>query len=398
MIAKKILLIIALAIATCSQLAAQIPTQEHSAIDMQPSQLELLHRACRHGDLDGVKQLWVTVGHESASKLCAEHDRDGFTALHNAAHGHHGTIHDGHVQIVKFILALPNAEQLYDLRNNQGRSALHLAALYGYTEIAELLLGGSNPSELAAMQDNDGQTALHFAAGYGYVETFKMFSNLPNIQELLCIQNARGLSAIYGALTGDCWPSFWCKCLNGITKEHLEVVKLIMAIAGIDQHRGVIVRELAKWARNTCQWGENLDLLKRIRYALGERIFSMICAEQDDDGDTLLHSAASEGNLQIVTFLLELPDAGMFCAIENKWGRTPYHMAKDHLFWRAIAPLDTKKSTRKILEELTQSYSIRAAFAQAYLKHQIAAHPLIAGALTGTAALGTAAVAHAYFG
>ena len=59
----------------------------------------------------------------------------------------------------------------HSLRDAEGRTLLHLAAMHGYAEIVHLLIDEGKMAPDA--RDEDGRTPLHLAAGYGQHETVK---------------------------------------------------------------------------------------------------------------------------------------------------------------------------------------------------------------------------------
>ena len=83
-----------------------------------------LHRACRNGDVNGVRDL-LRAGHDINAR-----GANGRTPLHRAAGG-------GHVELVKFLLQ-QHADST--LRDGNGRLPLHWACLSGHTPCVRLFL------------------------------------------------------------------------------------------------------------------------------------------------------------------------------------------------------------------------------------------------------------------
>lgn len=158
---------------------------------------DFLRTACICSHVTVVKMIFAVVGHDVVSQLCAMRANDEYTdsALDCA-------IKSGCLEIVKLILALPNAPALCA---RSPWTALHYAAMYGHTEIAKLILGKiPNPIGLCVMQDNMGRTPLHFAAQNGMIETVKFFLTLPYARRLCSMQDNGGNTPLhYAACNGQ---------------------------------------------------------------------------------------------------------------------------------------------------------------------------------------------------
>ena len=111
-----------------------------------------LFDAAKTGDTGAVKLL-LDQGVDMNVK-----DNDGWSALHYAA------IY-AHTKTVKFLL-----DQGVDINatDNYGRHALHFAAIYAHTETVKFLLDRGVDINV---KNNDGRHALHYAATYGYTKT-----------------------------------------------------------------------------------------------------------------------------------------------------------------------------------------------------------------------------------
>ena len=108
-------------------------------------------------NIEAVKQ-YITAGTDVNTK-----DEDGRTALHLAAY-------NGHTEIAKLLLA-NNADVNVMDAVGQTQTALHIAAWQGHPEIAKLLL--ANNADVNVM-DAVGQTPLNIAAGNGDTELVEL--------------------------------------------------------------------------------------------------------------------------------------------------------------------------------------------------------------------------------
>ena len=103
-------------------------------------------------------------------------DKDGWTALHFAAH-------NGHKLVLECLLKNNPKEQLL-LKDKLGGSALHLAASKGHTSAVEFLLN-HNSTEQLLLKDKDVWTALNSAATLGRASVIEVFlKHLPIAQHI----------------------------------------------------------------------------------------------------------------------------------------------------------------------------------------------------------------------
>ena len=137
-----------------------------------------LHTAAEHGHV-AVLQLLLERGADPRRRtLC------GWTALHLAASCPHATRHNkGHVQAVQVLLAHNNPNNSDNHNNNttslllhagtsDGRTALHMASLYGFTDVVRVLLqAGANPNAA----DHDGLTPFAVACQSHAVDCIQVY-------------------------------------------------------------------------------------------------------------------------------------------------------------------------------------------------------------------------------
>ncbi|KAL3742754.1 hypothetical protein ACJRO7_018122 [Eucalyptus globulus] len=109
-----------------------------------------LHYVAYLGKVEAVRLL---LQHDTS--VAYELDKAGESALHLAAF--HGCIN----VIDELVRSCPDA---CDIINTKGQSALHAAIIGGQNKVVEYILGMPNLENLINEQDNDGNTALHLAA------------------------------------------------------------------------------------------------------------------------------------------------------------------------------------------------------------------------------------------
>ncbi|KAM4544029.1 transient receptor potential cation channel subfamily A member 1b [Fundulus diaphanus] len=117
-----------------------------------------LHFAAQYGRINTCHRLLETI---TDSRLLNEGDERGLTPLHLASKG-------GHTKVVQLLLrkgALFHSDY-------KGWSCLHHAASEGYTQTMDILLS-ANP-KLLDKTDEDGNTALHIAARMGHVAAVRL--------------------------------------------------------------------------------------------------------------------------------------------------------------------------------------------------------------------------------
>lgn len=119
-----------------------------------------LHYACEYNRVEMVELLHTTCRQLSQALLVSAQDKYGWTPLHCAAH--HGSL----ACIKKLFEFFPSEEmeKCLHMKNNVGKSALHLACAQNRSDIVKLLLSsGANLND----QDNRGMTPLHEASYRG---------------------------------------------------------------------------------------------------------------------------------------------------------------------------------------------------------------------------------------
>ncbi|XP_062841687.1 transient receptor potential cation channel subfamily A member 1b [Trichomycterus rosablanca] len=120
-----------------------------------------LHFAAEYGRVNTCLRLLEMI---SDSRLLNEGDENGLTPLHLASRG-------GHVKVVDLLLRRGALFQ----NDYKGWSCLHHAAAEGFTQTMITLLSAN--TKLLDCSDEDGNTALHVAASKGHVAAVKLLLN-----------------------------------------------------------------------------------------------------------------------------------------------------------------------------------------------------------------------------
>jgi ankyrin repeat protein len=127
---------------------------------------------------------------ENGADIAAK-DRDGYTALHNAAICAHTKVCA--MIIRKCAESGGDVNRLIAAKDRRGRTALHEAAIHGHTKTCVFLVNeyakaGGKARELVAMADYAGDTAKYFAALNGHKEITQLFKVTPLLYDTLGVE------------------------------------------------------------------------------------------------------------------------------------------------------------------------------------------------------------------
>uniref|UniRef100_A0A8B9HGU3 Transient receptor potential cation channel, subfamily A, member 1b n=1 Tax=Astyanax mexicanus TaxID=7994 RepID=A0A8B9HGU3_ASTMX len=142
-----------------------------------------LHFAAEYGRLNTCIRLLETI---SDSRLLNEGEENGLTPLHLASRG-------GHTKVVELLLRRGALFQ----SDYKGWSCLHHAAAEGYTQTMVILLAAN--VKLLDYTNEEGNTALHLAARAGHVAAVKLLLN----RGALFMLNKNGASFLHEAVRNE---------------------------------------------------------------------------------------------------------------------------------------------------------------------------------------------------
>ena len=256
-----------------------------------------LHYACESGALDVVKMLV-----EAGAGVRATNDK-GCTCLYVAAEL-------GHIETVRYLVGLPEVELNH--RDDDNDTALHLAVLEERTGVVQVLIDAGADIDT---QNNEGWSPLHAAYAHGGLGIVKMLvragagASATNDIRRTCLHVAAEFGNIDIVRYLLCLPEVELNQGDddNDTALHLAVGEertdnvpvLIDAGADVDAQNRAGCSPLHSAC--ACESG-SLDIVKMlVRAGAGVRA-------TNDKGRTCLHLAAELGHIDIVRYLVGLPE------------------------------------------------------------------------------------------
>ena len=215
-----------------------------------------------------------------------------------------------HNGIVRLLLQQPTI-QVNDKCRNEGRTALHNAALFNNVDAMQLLL--ANHQIEVNCQDNTGLTALHYAAVRNNVEAMQLL--LANHQiESNCQNNEGGWTALHCAALKNNVEAMhlllanqqvdvnyqdnegWTALHYAADKKNVEAMQLLLANEQVDVN---LKDKEGNTALLYCDTVETMELL------LANQKVDVNAAS--NAGDTGLHLAAQDNDVESIRMLLAHP-------------------------------------------------------------------------------------------
>ena len=254
------------------------------SIDQMFQQTSLMY-ACRRGHLSTVQKL-LDLGASINVRSARES-----TALLEALLGER----DAHLAIAKKLVERPELVVNIKFIKELDRTALMIAAFFGYDEIVELLI---KRNDLALdLQDQEGNTALALAVSQGNTTVVKLLLDRPNIK--IDLPNVVGSTPlIVAARAGD-----------------INIVEKLL-----DHGADPSIRDLEGGGTAFLR-AVDTGHIAVVQTFLDRKID---IDTKDEDGRGLLHSAAFHGREGTIRLLL---DAGMDKDVAGLRGQTPLHEA-----------------------------------------------------------------------
>ena len=277
----------------------------------------VLHSAAAHGSLDVMKYL---INHHNCNPMAT--DFNGNTVLHSAAA--HGSL-----DVMKYLINHHNCNPMAS--NHQDETILHCAV--EHTEVVKYLINEFSFDPMTVNDDKD--TVLHYAAKKGLIEVLKFMINHHNCN--LMATNKRDETILHCAV------------------EHIEVVKYLISECNFDPMtvinndgdtalhyaatKGLL--EMLKFMINhhhcklmaTNKRGETIlhcavEHIEVVMYLIIECNFDPMTVI-NNDGDTVLHYAATKGLLEMLKFMINHHHCKLMAT--NKKDETILHRAVEHI-------------------------------------------------------------------
>ncbi|XP_065334532.1 uncharacterized protein LOC135935876 [Cloeon dipterum] len=293
-----------------------------------------LHFAAERGDLDAL-QTWIELGGDFNVV-----DEKGMTALHIAAE-------NGHLQFVKkFLVCATEEVQNQDLGegcvgsklkerlnrcDNEGRTALQLAAESGNVDLVKLLL--ENNADLTHA-DKVGRTPLHLAAESGNVDLVEwLLKNNADLTQM----DMKGKNAIHYAIENERMLRFLNEKNGDLVKQRTKYGDTTLHLAL--KRNGGVTEEIALWII-----GQVDDDVLNAKNDSGETPLLLACRNgwcraaelllsrnvevnvSDANGKTAMHYAAEYVNLYLLKLLHE---KGVDLTLRDNKGMNALHHAAE---------------------------------------------------------------------
>ncbi|XP_042446793.1 ankyrin repeat-containing protein At5g02620-like [Zingiber officinale] len=249
-----------------------------------------LHLAARAGNALHVQMILSECSEEQTKELIYKQNQDGETALYVAAE-------KGHVEVVREILKVSDIQSA-GIKANSSYDSFHIAAKQGHLEVLRDLLQ-CFPA-LAMTTNSLTSTAFDTAATQGHVDIVNLL--LETDASLAKIARNNGKTALHSAARFG----------------HVDVVK---AILEKDPTIGLRTDKKGQTAFHMAVKGQNVEILM----ALLEPDKSIVNLE-DSKGNRPLHMATRKGNPKIVQALLQVE--GVEVNAVNKAGETALSIAE----------------------------------------------------------------------
>jgi ankyrin repeat protein len=214
----------------------------------------------------------------------------------------------------------------------QLNKALLDAALGGHDEYVATLL--SKGADVSAKSDN-GETAMHLVARYGYTDAAKALLKYgPDVN----VRDDDGWTPLYGAAD----------------KSSTELIRLILAVPGVDISAQTKARRTPLYRASWYGRKEVAELL--LDHEGGAATIDIA----DEDARTPLHAASSDGEIEVVKLLLR---RNARTDLKDSNGRTALHLAIDERHHEVVKLLlDAKASIDLALTDFEERTALHGKY------------------------------------
>jgi ankyrin repeat protein len=289
-----------------------------------------------YGRMPTPKQLAAALNRKNANVS----DLLGRSVLHDA-------VVAGNMSAVAFLLSLTFVD--YKAVDGRGESALLLACRGGHIDVvAALLEAGADPLAAAPpLAPNPGETPLHVALRGRYdavvdVICRKLRQRRVSSNELAAARDAYNETPL--TLFATLSPPLEQLVGEGnvaaaqALRQHMLHTKADVTARGPNEET---LLHVAARSGSAVMVGFVLEL-----FAAEGGEAAMLSHAKDRDGNTALHAAAADGEVEVAMRLLQ---AGLTVAETNKVGRTPLHEAAYRHHWDCVSSLITAPSAAAAL-------------------------------------------------
>lgn len=299
-----------------------------------------LHISCANGSKQIVELLLGAVPKELHKELLLCRNKSGETALHLASE-------NGSIPIIHLLMQSSNSdyrESLLFLTRRDGKTAVHMSAMHGHFEATELLITHANRrEELLLMTDDYGWSALHYSAYHGKCSVSLFL--LQQAQSPLSLEKTLFLPS-----TGLSTP---LHC--AVVSSQVEVVQELLNYPMSKDLKKRLLLAVDYYNRTAMFYAVTRSDTTTTRFLLHHH---EACQERklilsaDSDKRTLLHHAVYCRRSKIVDVLLEkLRDSKVVCH-KDSTGKTVLHIAAENGDVKIMSQLLTHMEKSTISDQL----------------------------------------------
>ncbi|KAM0940079.1 putative ankyrin repeat-containing domain, PGG domain, ankyrin repeat-containing domain superfamily [Dioscorea sansibarensis] len=249
-----------------------------------------LHLAARAGNAVNVEKILVECDQSSLNDLVSKQNQDGETALYVAAE-------NGHEDVVHVLLKVSDIQSAA-IKANNSFDAFHIAVKQGYLEVVRELLHAF--PALAMTTSTSNSTALDTAATQGHVEIVDLL--LQTDAGLVKIARSNGKTALHSAARMG----------------HVGVARSILQK---DPSIGLKTDKKGQTALHMAVKGRNVQMVLELL-----KPDPSVISLEDNKGNTALHIATRKGRPEMVQALLSM--GGINVNAVNKAGETALGIAE----------------------------------------------------------------------